>query len=896
MSVAMIAAAVISIGISLAAAYYLRPKGNKSFVRDDKPTTLAERGAFVPWVLGRRRLGSIICWAGDRSIRKESIGSGGKGSKKKKQYQHVYHESAMHVLCIGPAFKLHRIWVDGGVLFQGTIDAQSHPSGTTVDLGNEGSFQIYWGEHNQPANAFLGDPSRIGIESQWPFYCYVVWRDKRLGTTPRWPLIDYEIEVRIMDTAFVAAGAPWMEAARTLSGSPQTIHEVTNGVPGTNFLRLAGNQSKDFPAGGQCRIAGNEASANGDYRIHKSVFVPPNTWVFGVYLGGNYTDVYLDHTLVGATVSGTLQPFTVGTDDGINPAHAVAHLFFSKFPHGAELDPAEFDLSTLDDLAQVCEDEKIPVSVLAQDGQEAIGTLATLMQDVGFMVGLDTIRGKYVFRAIRQEDPSKVVAIDQDVLLSPNPEVTVPIGERAADKLVFVFQDRSRNFRDMTITLGDDGLERALKRQKTRKVDIPSAISYEVATRIGNRRMLEELSGGAILRFPMNRASRYLVPGTAFTVPGYPGTYRVKGIELDTLSGRVSVEALVDIFGSKKSDFESPALPPVEDPAAVELDLAADFLEVPSLASPREQRLIVPRIRAHSQVLGADIWLSRDGSTYQHAAADDSTYTGGTLVSEFSSQTDTLLAQGPIIQVLGPDIATVEDLSGDPATWRAGKQLCAIGSEVFFLSKVTSLGGGQYRLDGLLRARFEGKKFTHPAGTAVFIFQDDVLQIEDPLLEPLQPLHVKIQPRTDRASFPLSQVPVLNKTLVGKGLAPPPMANPRAGGPSSPHSNSYRSGEAVTLSWTHRSMKTPRAGAGMVVAGSPVGASEVDGSFTLTLKDGGGNVVHTVVTTDTAVTITNGNLQAFFGGAEPAQFTAEVVNVLDGLSTDPLVITVKKAA
>src|SRR5262245_42699119 len=186
MSAELIIMAVLTI-ISLAASYYLsRPKGEKSIARDDKPTTLASRGAFLPYLLGRRRVGAIVCWAGSRFTAKESLGSGGKGSSKKKQTQIIYFESAMHALCVGPVFKLHRIWLDGAEGFNRTIDAISHPSGSTIDLGSQGSFQIYWGHHNQPTNTYLGDAGRIGITSSWPFVCYILWRDKRLGTVPRW--------------------------------------------------------------------------------------------------------------------------------------------------------------------------------------------------------------------------------------------------------------------------------------------------------------------------------------------------------------------------------------------------------------------------------------------------------------------------------------------------------------------------------------------------------------------------------------------------------------------------------------------------------------------------------------------------------------------------------------
>lgn len=899
----MSAGVIVSIAlfaISLAASYYLsRRAGLKdNFVRDTKPSTLAERGAFIPWLLGRRRVGCVVCWAGDRFTAKESIGSGGKGSKKKKQYQYIYHESAMHALCVGPAFKLHRIWQDGKVIFQGTIDAQSHPSGTTISCGAEGEFVIYWGEHNQPVNSYLGNASRIGVASRWPLICYIEWRGKRLGQAARWPLIDYEIETRIVDTAWAAAGAPWFEPTRALAGVTYAITAVANGVPGTCAVRVLGDQSATLKAGGFLKIAGNAASANGVYRIHKTVYIPHPWGAFGEYFNVDFppsTDIYLDYTLTGATVSGTVEAFTESDDDGVNPAHALAHLLFGRWPNGLELDTADFDLATLDDLAQVLEDEKVPCSLLAQDGETAQGMVAALMQDHGFLIAWDVSRGKYVFRAVRQEAPANVVVVDPDVVLPPNPEVSIPLGDQATDKLVFIFSDRARNFKDGTIQIGDDGQATFEKRPKVLKVDMPTVISFPVANKIAERRMQEELSGRTSFKFNMNRAARLFVPGTAFTVAGYPFTYRVLGTAIDVLSSKVEVSAILDVFGSKASSVTVAAPPAPTPPLTSRLDLAYTFLEVPGHATPGVQQIIVPRIRAHAEITGADIWLSRDGATYTHVGDDDSVFTGGTLVAQLDSTSKWELDQGPTITALGPDIGTVLDLSGDTVSWRAGRQLVLIGAELFFLKKVTSLGGGQYRLDGLIRARFDTEKATHAAGAAAYIFTDDALRHEDALLSPQVALYMKPQPRTT-VSLALSLVPAVNKTLVGKGIAPMPLKSFRAGGPTSPFSNSYRAGEAVTFKWAYRSTAEERSGAGLQDAGAPSGVSPVEGEFVIRFKSGVTVKREVAGLMSPTYTYPNATLVSDFGGSEPASFTAEVEHVKSGYKTAALALTIAKAS
>lgn len=896
MGVQLIVTAILLV-VSLAASYYLASRVKPPNPLADKTaTTLAERGAFVPWVLGRRRVGAVVCWAGDRFTRKETVGGGGKGSAGKKPKQTVYFESAMHVLCVGPAFKLHRIWADGKVIFKGTIDSQSHPSGSTIDVGSEGAFDIYWGEHNQPTNAHLGHASRVGVTSRWPHFCYVVWRDKRLGTAARWPFIDYEIETRVFDVGFSAAAAPWFEATRTLSGSARSITAVTNGAPGTCKITLAGNRAAEFPAGSYLKIAGNGggAAVNRDWRVHKVAYAPPVWDPLGL-VEDDTTDIFLDYTLAGATASGTAEAYVAGDDDGVNPAHALAYVLFGRWPQGCQQDPAEFDLSTLDAVAQVLEDEKVPCAVLAPNGDTAMNVIAQLMQDHGILIGWDVARGKYVFRAIRQEAPGAVVAVPDDLVLDPKPEATIPLGERNTDQMVFSFNDRARNFKEGTIEISDDSEPAFHGFRKPVKIAITTVISHAIASKIAERRMQEELAGRSSFRFQMNRGARLFVPGTAFTVEGFPYTYRVIGTAIDTLSGRVQVQAILDVYGSKTSSFSSPEAPAPPAPAGPAPDLAQTFVEIPGHVSPGVHRGIVPRIRAHGGISGADIWFSRDGVAYTHVGNDDSEYTGGLLDAELTAAAGWEFDQGPTITALGPDIGSVLDLSADVASWRAGRQIVIIGDEIFFLKKVTSLGGGQYRLDGLIRARFDTPRATHPAGSAVFIFTSDVQDHEDTLLVPEEDLYVKPQPKTGE-SLPLSQVPPIVKTLVGKGIAPMPLVSLSAGGPVSPYSNGYRTGEAIAVRWSYRSLAEPRTGAGMQGAGVATAVSPVEGEFVVRIETTGGALKREVsALTTPAYSYPNATLVSDFAG-EPAEFVVKVKQVKSGLSTPWKTINVKKAA
>jgi len=187
---------LLAVGVAaLAASYFLIPKPkNKS--RRFEPTTLSERGSYVPLLIGRRRVGAVFAWAGRRKSSKSSgggkggvLGGGGGGAKE-------YKEDGWHLLCVGPATKLYGICENNKLIWEGPINSTTSPSGTTVSTGR-GSFTIYWGELNQPINEDLALDSAVGVRSRWPLMCYIQWTGKNLGGTPTWPQLEYDLETSL---------------------------------------------------------------------------------------------------------------------------------------------------------------------------------------------------------------------------------------------------------------------------------------------------------------------------------------------------------------------------------------------------------------------------------------------------------------------------------------------------------------------------------------------------------------------------------------------------------------------------------------------------------------------------------------------------------------------------
>ena len=217
-SIIQIAASfAMSAAMSYLASALMKPKGQKVF-SDDRSTTIALRGSYLPLLFGRRIVAPIVAWVGDRTTRKDDSGGGSGSMLGGGQETVTYHEGAWHLLSVGPGTKLHSVISNGRILqpLAETLNSTDFPSGGEVEFDHSrGHFYVYWGEHDQPINERLGESIRVGVRSRWPGVFYIEWDNRKLGTSLVWPNMEYDIERRIESPALTGSSA-WL--SETSSG------------------------------------------------------------------------------------------------------------------------------------------------------------------------------------------------------------------------------------------------------------------------------------------------------------------------------------------------------------------------------------------------------------------------------------------------------------------------------------------------------------------------------------------------------------------------------------------------------------------------------------------------------------------------------------------------------
>ncbi len=881
---------VISVALSALSYYLLKQPNPKNPVKDEKPATIASRGAFIPIVIGRRRVGAVVGWVGGHFTAPQiDLGTFGKGSGSKSPKVLHHFEDAWHILCVGPAFALHRILLNGKAIWSGPIYRSDTPSGSSFSAGIDGFFTIYWGEEDQPINSHIGAADKIGISSRWPYVTYVVWDPMQLGPSWNWPIIDYDIEVR-PEFSSLTDSQPWTEATSTLQvdeAQGVLFIEGVGGTYGDDIIAIRGRHTTAIQIGSTVLLKDNSVNADGD-RIVSSISYEKSLKATLVEVTSAMIDDIPSWFPGYHKPLGYLAPYRLSPDDGANPAHILDQLLFEEYPHGLGLrgqTDVPFNVASLEALGVLTsgDNESLLFSFMANSGEEAMGSIATLMQDVGILFRFNRKVGVFEFLSVRKPTLSAIPHASQDMLMPPEPEIATLIGDRPRDKLVFKFSDRTRNFRDNVIVRDDDSAANHRGHVKTVEVQMPNIIEYTTAVTVAERRSQEEYGNIAAISMHMNREGRALLPGDVFTIDVISSVLRVLEMQIDPRSSKVRVDVILDFYGVQKSEYEDGV---AGGPAPIDTEVGGDqftFIEIPAyLNREQEVNIVVPRIRANNQVLRGTIHISRDDATYISMGAENASVSGGQLAEDIAIGDDVLWAEGPQFLAVGPDISGVMDLSGDDLNWRLGRQLCIIDEEIFFLQKITAMGDDLYRLDNLVRARYDTVRAAHTAGTYVYIFPISNLNVfGDLLMDPNKTLYVKSQPETVE-TLDLSEIDAVSKTLVGKGIGPVAPLNLR----TQNMRNDYATGTAIPLWWAYRSTAVPKTGAGLQGGGEPTSPSPIQGEFVLRFYDSTGVTLKREVSglTTLEYTYSNSDLVSDYGG-EPASFVLRLTNVKSGLES-----------
>lgn len=909
--------AVILTVVELLAYFLLKPKIKS--IHDDSKSPLAQRGSYCQYVIGLEPIQDAkFLWRGDRKTKKEKV-DGGKGDDSAKQK--IYYEAGWHGLCFpGPGQRLYEIRENGELIWSGPIDRVSHPSGSTVSAGKQGSFKIYWGEPDQPIDAFLSDPSRVDVASRWPFLMHVVWTEKRLGTSPLWGRLQYLVEVGINQQILASTPA---SINQTVEDTPIFLDGVrpimanVAGPPGTNYFIIQRDVGHILPLGDLTNIykpgtlvdfkngQGATPFGPGVFPCLKCEYTPGlPTDPFPADTNKIFLACNVDQVSAASGWKGDLQAIHYveavtleAGSTGINLIHGLAQYLFAPWPYGRNLPTTFYSMASFEDGAVICNTERIPGHLVANDGEAMKAMIGIILQECGFFLSFDVRTGLWTLVALRYADPTLVPVIPASGELEL-PAIERDHRARPSEKISFTFRNKDEQFAELPIVISDDGQASIEDVTGIKRLALYIPIDQLAASKYAERRAQEVVAGTA-LRQTAGFESRLLMPGDPYKTTSRPYVLRLIKTASSPLKPDADLQGLKDNYGALAVDgtyvFD---LPPSESKQP-ENDLHFKPVEVPSALTPGKVKLFVARIRAHAEINKATIWISPDGVNYYQKDDDLTLQTGGLIGASWPNIFTTYpfleyWENGPLLNYEGPDIDVIPDLSSDPVSWHNGKNVMILDNggadpEICFFRNLTPTGAGQVRVDGVLRGRFNTPVVNHALGTVIFLVSfDDGLLVDDAMLLPKSTVWVKTQPATSFKALSLAQVAGQSIALVGQGIVPDTPSCLRTANMR----NDWAPGADIPLRWNYVDVKVPNTGAGDQPAGLAHGSSPVaPATFTLRILGAGGVEKKKIEGIPTnAYTLTNADLVTAFI-TEPSDFTVELAHVLGGYAS--AVVTIK---
>lgn len=380
---------------------------------------------------------------------------------------------------------------------------------------------------------------------------------------------------------------------------------------------------------------------------------------------------------------------TNGDGRGVNLAHALAQVLCAPFPSGGGLSPSEIDNDTMEALGILMQSEGIGANLVMGDGMATQQAVGNLIQDAGAM--MPQIQGRLAFIPNRiVTDP--IPLLSDDIIVPPDFERDINQGEDDVTRIIFTFKNEALfAYNDTDIKFDDDGEISDIGKVTNAQVPIFSATSFAMANPIARRRS-QESAIAATFKLTVNRGLGRLYPGQKFDDPTF-GRLVVVSVLPSDQKPDVELEVVQDIYSvPDTSDVGDPGggggsdLDPLDD-------LGITFFQLPDgLATISAPQIVVFRTRAHTQMEGAAVLASVDGSSYATIGNQDAAAAGGLIQTGILAADASPIVTGPIFEDDNGDAATdIMDYTGDSVSWMGGAQLAVIGDEIFFIESVTLL-------------------------------------------------------------------------------------------------------------------------------------------------------------------------------------------------------------
>ena len=314
----------------------------------------------------------------------------------------------------------------------------------------------------------------------------------------------------------------------------------------------------------------------------------------------------------------------------------------------------------------------------------------------------------------------------------------------------------------------------------SKTIQLASFTTNENAVWAAKNQLRKESYPFAFIDIPVNRDLFRLQVGDCFKY-----SYSKYGVsnmicrvllieEEDITSEKIIIHAMEDIFGITNTitEYSDPTDNKTEGPSyALSPLVNQKIVEAPYVFS-EELKVLPIACRVGDQDLGFDVNLSIDeGASYSliDKAANLQPY--GTLVGSYPADTYEIdLLTGFTIDFL-KDVNQIETITW-PEVFSASNNLAILGDEIISFQSITPVTGTQYKIEGVIRGRFDSEKKSHSDGEAFYGINTHLALVGHSELLPGASRKFKFVPYNIKFSGDISEAVPLNITLEGRSKKP----------------------------------------------------------------------------------------------------------------------------
>lgn len=458
---------------------------------------------------------------------------------------------------------------------------------------------------------------------------------------------------------------------------------------------------------------------------------------------------------------------------------------------GLGVSPAAIDAASFQAAAVTLADEGLGIAMQFDTQASADQLAGEVLRHCDGLVYTDPETGLWTLKLARADyDPSTIPVLDVDNLLE-TPEIARGSWTETTNMLTIRYCSRAANFEDGTIRAYDPANIKVSAEVRPQVIDF-KGLSSESAAGLVAMRVLKTLTYPlAKGKFAANRAARKLRPGGVFKLNWIPlgienQVYRITRISYgDLLSGKISLDAVEDIFGINSVAFVAPPPSGWTNPVGAPQPNSHEHLEeMPFDLVLSEGRngggvIAMASRNVNTAVRDFQVWRD-DGSGYFDTLARGSYCPVGVLATDYPAGTtavDTTI--GLTISAASIDTVLLEAVTA--AVRDNGQQMLLVDGEFMAWQTPVFNDDGSVTILGNLRGAFDTVPADHSAGALVYFFSQGN-GLAGNMANAGDVCTAKLLPENTVGVLPVSSATPNVLTLVGRTALPYPPGNVRMQG------------------------------------------------------------------------------------------------------------------